>query len=151
MSDEAYIGVIEAAEILRMTERQVNRYGHEGKLQTRKAGRRVLYLKTDVEALATELDVNNRPAQKSQSTALVPAGEMLEYIRERDRKLEEVQQQLINAAVEVTRLRTQLEQQKQLSENQEGLQLRIMELEQALARARAPWYKRVLGSAGKSQ
>ena len=46
-NNAAYIPVETAAEILRMTARQVNRYGNEGRLQTRRAGRRVLYLRSD--------------------------------------------------------------------------------------------------------
>ncbi len=44
-----YISAPEAAEMLRVSARQVNRYGQAGRIQTQRIGRRVLYLRTDVD------------------------------------------------------------------------------------------------------
>lgn len=110
--DEAHISVEEAADLLRVSTRQAHRYGeqeHGGRLRTRKAGRRTLFHKGDVEALAAELGVEYKPPERPK-TELVPAGEMLHYLRERDQQLNDVQQQLNRAMLQVGRLQGQLEQ-----------------------------------------
>ena len=89
MNDERWITVTEAAEILRMTPRQVNRYGNENRLHTKRAGRRVLYLLSDVTALADELQVDIRPAP-AQSALARPVEEVRDYLQ----KLVEAQQEL---------------------------------------------------------
>lgn len=98
----------EAARILHMSERQVNRYGSGDKprLTTNRAGRRVLYLASDVYDLAEELRVDIRPAPQ-RSTALMPP-ELVQYIQDQaelmrqqgetqasiDRRLAEIEQRL---------------------------------------------------------
>ena len=71
----------EAGRILHMSERQVNRYGsgETPPLTTNRAGRRVLYLATDVYELADKLRVDIKPAP--QKTALIPP-EMVRYMQE---------------------------------------------------------------------
>ncbi len=127
-NDAAYIPVETAAEILRMTARQVNRYGNEGRLQTRRAGRRVLYLRSDVDALAAELGVTLRPAPRPRAE-LVPVGQMLDYLRERDARLDELQRQLLSAATEIGRLQQTIEHQRLLAVQAEQLRTRVAELE----------------------
>lgn len=98
----------EAGRILHMSERQVNRYGSGDKprLTTNRAGRRVLYLASDVYDLAEELRVDIRPAPQ-RSTALMPP-ELVQYIQDQaelmrqqgetqasiDRRLAEIEQRL---------------------------------------------------------
>ena len=98
----------EAGRILHMSERQVNRYGsgEKPRLTTNRAGRRVLYLASDVYDLAEELRVDIRPAPQ-RSTALMPP-EMVQYIQDQaelmrqqgetqasiDRRLAEIEQRL---------------------------------------------------------
>ena len=100
----------EAGRILHMSERQVNRYGAEPKdnprLTTNRAGRRVLYLASDVYALADELRVDIRPAPQ-RTTALMPP-EMIRHLQEQaemmraqgetqasiDRRLAEIERRL---------------------------------------------------------
>ena len=97
--NEAYISVEEAADLLHVSTRQAHRYGeqeHGGRLRTRKAGRRTLFHKGDVETLANELGVEYKPPERPK-TELVPAGDMLHYLRERDQQLSDVQQQLNRA------------------------------------------------------
>ena len=62
----------EAGRILHLSERQVNRYGldENPRLTTNRAGRRVLYLASDVYNLADELRGNIKRAP--QRTALMP-------------------------------------------------------------------------------
>ncbi len=80
----------------------VNKYGHEGKLQTRKAGKRLLYRRADVQALAEELAVDVKlPPAPPPPMDLVPAGEMLQHIKERDARIDELHTQLVAAAVEI--------------------------------------------------
>ncbi len=143
--EEDYIEVDEAAQILRITPRQVNRYGNDGRIRTKRAGRRVFYLRTDVEALAEELDVDHRPSPKSPKAELVPVGEMLEYLRDRDQKVDELQGKLVAAAAEVGRLTGIIEQQKQLMEDRDNLLQRITQLEAQLVDAQRPWYKKWFG------
>src|SRR5919199_5459187 len=103
MVEEPYITVEDAAAILHVTTRQVNRYGsgEQPKLRTRRSGKRVLCHREDVEALADELDSAHRLTPPAgPRTDLVPAGEMLEYLRERDARLDVLQAQLTQAAHE---------------------------------------------------
>jgi hypothetical protein len=86
MSNERWIDVTEAASILKMTSRQVNRYGNQGKLRTKKAGRRVLYLLSDVASLADELRVDIRPT---------PQQNPLARVDDRMERLAEGQQQVL--------------------------------------------------------
>ena len=97
----------EAARILHMSERQVNRYGsgEAPRLTTNRAGRRVLYLASDVYELADELRVDIKPAP--QKTALIPP-EVVRYMQDQadmmrqqgetqasiDRRLAEIEQRI---------------------------------------------------------
>jgi hypothetical protein len=83
MSDERWITVTEAADILRMTARQVNRYGNppNARLRTKRSGRRVLYLMSDVTALADDLRVDIRP-QVSQHPLAAPVSELSNRLRD---------------------------------------------------------------------
>lgn len=82
MSEERWITVNEAAEILKMTPRQVNRYGNElQRIATKRSGRRVLYLMSDVIALADDLRVDIRPGP-TQSPLARPIEESRDYIRQ---------------------------------------------------------------------
>jgi hypothetical protein len=103
---ENWLTAAEAARILHMSDRQVNRYGAEGKIRTRRAGRRVLYLASDVGMLADELRVDIRPAPQRSSALLPP--ELVRHLQEQadlmrqqgetqasiDRRLAEIERQL---------------------------------------------------------
>ena len=99
----------EAGRILHMSERQVNRYGsgEKPRLTTNRAGRRVLYLASDVYDLAEELRVDIRPAPQK-TTALMPP-ELVQYIQD------------------------QAEQMRQQGETQASIDRRLAEIEQRLA------------------
>jgi hypothetical protein len=118
--DDVFIPVEEAAALLKMTPRNVNRYGHEGKIATKKVGKRVLYSRVDVELLAEELNVELRAELPVTSKAeLMPVGEMLQYVRERDQQLKELQAQLVAAAAEIGRLQERVAQHQCLLEMQQ--------------------------------
>src|SRR5262245_357218 len=64
MSDE-WMTVHDAARILRVSTRQAHRYAEEGRIVTRRAGRRVLFSRDSVVKLADDLAVDIRPAPQS--------------------------------------------------------------------------------------
>ncbi len=136
-----YITVEEAAQRLRVTPRMVNRYGNmqPPRLRSRKAGRRTLYHPGDVDQLADDLNVASKPppAPPAEMTIFEP-GLMVDYLREKDRQLAEVQQQLNQALIEVGRTRALLERQHQLEMERDDLR-------RQLEMASQPWWKRLLG------
>ena len=80
MSDEeTWLTAADAGKILRVTSRQVHRYGEQGQLVTRRAGRRVLFTAASVARLADDLAVDVRPA--TQTRELLPP-EMIRYLQE---------------------------------------------------------------------
>ncbi len=83
MSDETWLTAADAAKILRVTERQVNRYGADGRLRTQRTGRRVTYLASDVAHLADTLQVEKRPLllSRKQDNPQIPQ-EMVRYVQE---------------------------------------------------------------------
>ncbi|PLS77451.1 MAG: hypothetical protein CYG59_23735 [Chloroflexi bacterium] len=147
-----YIGVEEAAVLLGgITTRQAHRIGQQAR--TRQAGKRTLFHRADIEAIAERRGVDReavehaRQYQPQPKTDLVPAGEMLDYIRDRDRRLEELQMQMNAVARENGYLRGQLEQ-RLLPEDAAALRQRVAELEAAeqalrmeLEQARKRWWQ----------
>ena len=118
--NDEYIPVEAAADLLQLGVRMVNRYGNPpyNRLQTRKVGRRVLYRKADVLALADALGVAYQPRPQKPKTELVPVGDVLEHIRW-------MQEQLNAAMLEVGRLQGTLEQQRLLAQDAEAILLRL--------------------------
>ncbi len=88
MTDE-YITVEEAASLLRVSIRQANRYGSgdNPRIRTRKAGKRILYHRGDVEALANDLGVAYKPIAKQQPVELLPPGDVLNLVRDLQERL----------------------------------------------------------------
>lgn len=70
----------EAAKLLRVTERMIGHYAKNGKLHTRREGRRVWYLSEDVQKLAAELQTDLRPTQITRQDV---NEEMVKYISDR--------------------------------------------------------------------
>lgn len=118
-----YIPVEEAAALLRLSSRMVNNYGKPpyARIRTKRAGRRILYSKPDVLTLAEELGTNDRPTEP-QKIQLVPISEMLEY-------LNQTQKQLNQAMLEVGRLQGALEQQRQLTQDTDELRQHLTAVE----------------------
>jgi hypothetical protein len=80
MSDEqTWLTAADAAQVLRVSTRQVHRYAETGQLVTRRAGRRVLFSAASVAQLADDLAVDIRPA--AQTRDLMPP-EMVRYLQE---------------------------------------------------------------------
>ncbi len=150
MADDEYITVEDAADILRVVPRQVNRYGNgpDARLRTRKAGRRVLYHRGDVETLADDLGVINKPrAPRPTAADLIPAGEVLQQWREReqehDRRVDDLQAQLNAAARRIGELEAQL-QSRLAPEQERALRDELAAYKTQLSGGR-PWWKRLLG------
>jgi hypothetical protein len=109
MSDEeTWLEAAEAAARLARTERQVYRYGQERKVRTRRYGRRLQYHAGDVEALAQKLGVDNEPRPIVARQDIMPPGQMLDYLRERDRELADYQRRLEQAALELGAARQEI-------------------------------------------
>ncbi len=134
MVDEEYIPVEDAAYILQLTTRQVHRYGSDPnpRLRTRRLGKRVIFHRGDVEALAAELGairkVGERPPPAPKAE-LMPIGEMLSYLRERDQQLADVQSQMNQALIRIGQLQAMLDQ-RLLPEDEQQLRLRLTQLEE---------------------
>ena len=149
-----YIPVEEAAILLRLSPRMVNNYGKPpySRIKTKRAGRRILYSKPDVLALAEQLGADNQPPEPHK-TQLVPIGEMLEY-------LNQTQKQLNQAMLEVGRLQGLLDNQRQIAQDanelrqqlaaaeatREAQQQELQALRSELDRYRRPWWKRLIGN-----
>ncbi len=142
--DEAYsLTVEEVATLLCVSKRQAHRYGagDQPRIRTQMVDGRKLFHKEDTEALVSERW--SMPHAKPIRAELVPASEMLNYIRERDTQLERVQNQLNQALIEIGRLQGQLDQ-RLLPEDANRLRERIAELEVQLAKQQRPFWKRLL-------
>lgn len=86
LSPREYISAKEAAKLLKVSERQVNYYGHNGQIRIHRAGRRVLYHVGDVERLAQQLQVDIRPQQITRSEV---NEELIRYVQERGKRDQE--------------------------------------------------------------
>ncbi len=85
-----------------------------------------------------------RPPPKQPSTELVPPGEMLDYLRERDQHVERLTQQIAAAAHRVGELETLLAQ-RLLPEDADALRRERDALKQEITRLQGrPWWKRLL-------
>lgn len=151
MNEQEWLTAEQVAEILRVSLRHAYRYGEDGKIVTRKAGRRIQFSRASVEELAAELNVDIKPPTRLQKTDLLPASELLEYLKQ-------VQDQLNTALLSIGRLQGQLDQ-RLLPEDEQNLKQRITELEQEreaieaerialqaeVERLKRPWWRRLIG------
>jgi hypothetical protein len=122
---DQWITVEDAADILRLTTRQTNRYGTgpDARLHIKRVGRRVLYSRQDVEVLAEELNVTLRPAvPKPPKSELVPIGEVFETMNAMQLRLEQ-------AALDVGRLQGLLEAQRQQIADSEAVRKKLQDVE----------------------
>src|SRR6185312_2003052 len=73
---DVYLPVEDVAAVLKVSTRQASRYG--AKMRTQRAGRRVLYHRDDVEALAAKIGAEYRLPSPPPRTDLLPPGEFLQ-------------------------------------------------------------------------
>ena len=97
MSDE-YITIRQAQDRLQRSERMVRNYATKGRIRTQQRAGRVLYNSEDINHLLTEI----RPEAPPPTTDLLPAGELMNHIRDLETRLQQ-------ASAEVGYLRGVLE------------------------------------------
>lgn len=97
MSDE-YITIRQAQDRLQRSERMVRNYATKGRVRTQQRAGRVLYNSEDINHLLTEI----RPEAPPPTTDLLPAGELMNHIRDLETRLQQ-------ASAEVGYLRGMLE------------------------------------------
>ncbi len=126
-----WMTVEEAAHVLQLGSRMVNRYGLPpyNKLRTLRKGRRVLYHRDDVQSLAEELTAVRLPDPKPPKAELAT--------RELESRITELQQALYAASNEIGRLNGVLEQQRLLTDDANALRNRVAQLEAERARYEA--------------
>jgi hypothetical protein len=113
MSDEHYMSGKQAQARLNRSERQVRNYAADGRLRTRRRAGRVEYHAGDVDKLAAAL----RPETPEPQTDIMPAGELLNHIRDLEGRLQQ-------ASAEIGYYRGLLETQRlELEESREARKL----------------------------
>lgn len=113
MDDDDWMELADVARLLGRTERQVLRYAKDGKVATRRVGRRFQYRRDEVERLAGELE----PVDATRHDSVTPdVGRALLEVLSVHRTLDEARQDVIAAQREIMQLRERvqvLEQQRQ--------------------------------------
>jgi hypothetical protein len=117
--DAEYVNVETASDILGIVTRMVHRYGEQGRLRRRRLGRRMLFHRGDVDALAVEIDaVNKVRAPATPRSELIPIGETLEHIQR-------LQSELSAAMRRVGQLEGTLEAQQHLLADADTVRQRL--------------------------
>lgn len=141
--DDQWMPTAQAADYLGKTDRQLRRYKTAGRVRSRVRSGRVEYHRADLEKLRAELPEDARARAPEPSQQIIPAGELLQLIREQ-------QEQLQQAAARIGYLQAQLEQRPALEDTQalqqelEASRRRIAELEAQANKRRGfrwPWSK----------
>jgi len=127
MENEGYISVQQAQDILRVSTRQVQYHAANGKLTSRKVGRRLEVLEEDVHHLAEELGAGKKPPPQPSVEMLPDTGPLIDYIRD-------LTAQLNSASRRIGHLEGQLEAQTLRLEDEQHIK---SELEKAKTEARA--------------
>lgn len=117
MSDDEYISTQEASDLLHLSERSVLRYasGARPRIRTRKytGSKRLFFHRGDVQALAEEIGAARRPLpEPREKPAMMPTGEVLQYLKSRDEELREAQRALAAAMAEMGHARGELERKR---------------------------------------
>ncbi len=151
IDDEQYISAREAGALLGLSPRQAMRYG-EGdapRIRSQMDGRRLVYRRDDVLSLADELQARKRRTANAPRRPLairgdsMPAGTMLDYLRERDERLREVQEQLNQALLTLGKQSTLLQGTQSLRDELDAVKRERDELQAQLRRR--PWWRKLLG------
>ena len=87
-SQHTWLTAADAAKVLKVSARQVHRYGELGQLVTRRAGRRVLFSAESVARLADELAVDYRPPP-APPRELQPMIDAIEQLQSRDERIDQ--------------------------------------------------------------
>lgn len=130
----------DAAQRLGISERSIQRYAGDGpgKIRVRKykGSKRFWYYLPDVEALADEMGVSRRPPQvpPPPKPELVPAGELLGYLRQRDEQLQTAQAQLQAAALELGQARAEIARRQLVDEQLQQVAAERDEVRKKIAR-----------------
>jgi DNA-binding transcriptional MerR regulator len=115
-----------AIEISGLSGRQLRRYVVQGVLHSRKAGRDTFYNADEIDRLATERGHGSHQQTLAEPTTdILPASEIFQYLQERQDKLDA-------ALLEIGRLRGVLETQQKQLEDRARLQQRVEELQAEL-------------------
>ncbi len=133
--DDEYIDATAAGAILGVSPRQAMRYGagEDAPVRTSRDGRRVRFHAGDVRDLAQELEARKHAPPRPRAE-LMPIGEVFNYLRERDARIKELEEQLSVAHRRIGQL--------------EGVQETIKLLRDELAELkgdRRPWWRRMFG------
>jgi hypothetical protein len=128
----------EAAALLQMSERSVQRYasGATARIRTRKrtGSKRFYYYRPDVENLAAEMVRRPPPLPPEQKVELLPAGATLDYLRARDEELRDAQRQLQAAALELGQARAELQRRQLVDEQLQTVQAERDEVRRQIGR-----------------
>jgi len=157
MSDDEYITSEEAAELLQVVVRQVYRYsdGPNARLRSRPAGRRKMIHRGDVEQLARDLGVANKPRKKPPSVELAPAmsGEFLRALQQKDDEIRQLRNEITQMAHQMGQLQGEVAASRKLFEDQQHVRQRLEAIEDERAellrgqssKENQPWWKRLFG------
>ena len=100
---ETYLDAAEAAQVLRCSSRQVQRYAESGKLPRRRMGRKDYYSRRMVDMLADDLGVSDLPAPP-QPPQIVPSGELLVRVEALTNALIDAERRATTAEVQLRQL-----------------------------------------------
>ncbi len=141
--EDEYIDAAAAGAILGVSPRQAMRYGYgpQAPVRTSRLGRRVLFHAGDVQALAEHLSTQRRAPQTDRAE-MVRFVDVFDYLRERDRRIAELEDELKAAHRRIGQL--------------EGEQQTVNLLRDELATLKAerdaeepqesrPWWRRLFG------
>ncbi len=142
MTDEEYISAADAGELLGVSARQAMRYGagDDAPVRTRRDGRRVLFHAEDVQELAAQLK-DRRDGPRQQRAEMVRFVDIFDYLRERDVRIKELEEQLAIAQRYIGQLEGTQETVKLLRD-----ELAMLKAEEPPEPARRSWWQRLLGN-----
>ena len=150
MTNDEWITAEEASALTGLSPRSVLRYGSgpEKRLRTRKrtGSKRLFYHRADVLALAEELEVAKRPPPlpPEPKPEMLPAGAMLQIVRQRDEDIDRLQREIRLLTAELARAQSDVERRAlpgQVEEVERKLSAAEIRLETA-TRERDDWRSR---------
>jgi chromosome segregation ATPase len=131
---DEYIPVEEAARILQRGTRMTEKYADKGRIRTKPAGRRRLYLRADVEQLREELNVSDMPTPKPLAQVLPPS-ELLELVDRKDDEIRSLNQEIAALRHRLGQVEGELNTARYLLEDKQRLDSKIEEVTSKLEAA----------------